>query len=271
MAERGERRPVSWAFDGAAQTAAFKALAIENRARGLCGCGRPLANATGSVESRYCVKCYPGVRARLKKANKQKKKHPDRCKRCGVRFTGEVPAHRTCERCRAWDVRRLQRRRQRQLIGSCRCGAPASEGRRQCESCRDADNVRRRANRASQRRPEDDEAEARRKAGLCRCGNPRSRGRTDCKQCRDRKSAERRADAKAAGKCTRCLKVPSMPGVTWCEGCSRASKERYASRRDAGLCTHCAERRAVPGETRCEVCREVHRQNLARRWVEQRK
>lgn len=250
------------------QTPAFKALAVKNRSRGLCGCGRALAaNAPSSQARRYCVACYPAVRRRLKVANKAKKKHPHHCKRCGVRFVGEVPPHRTCERCRAWELQRQARRSQRP---GCRCGALIDDGRRQCEPCRLADNARRRVNRASQKAPEDAAAAARRKAGLCECGKPRAKGRTECKECRDRRSAQRRADAKAAGMCARCLKAPSLQGLSWCAACSSASKERYTTRRAEGLCTHCATRRAVPGETRCEPCREVHRRNLANRWVKEK-
>lgn len=258
---------MSWVWDGPKQSPAFKAKAIVNRERGLCGCGRQPVDPHGnSFESRYCAKCLPHQREHRRQVNKLQREQPDRCKRCGKRFAREVPGNRTCARCHAEETQRTARRKSQ--TGACRnCAKPLPTGwrLRLCEPCRDRDNERRQAKRATHRGPESP-ADANRRHGLCECGKPRAHGRTDCTPCRNAKSAARRQAAKDAGLCSRCFKAPAIEGTTWCGSCSAHCKTRYEQRRAGGQCCHCAERPAVPGGTRCEPCRETHRKNLARRY-----
>lgn len=253
-----------WAWDGPKQSAAFKAKAIANRARGLCGCGREPVNVEGTaLDGRYCTTCLQSQRAARKRFNKAQRKLPDHCKRCGGRLRGEIPASRTCSRCESQERKRSKERKT--LTGRCRnCPAVLPPGwpRRMCDECRERDNARRKAIRARSRGPvlERDHNE------LCACGKPRAKGRTVCPPCRNANTAKRREQAKAEGLCAHCFKAPAVAPASWCASCSQRGKVRYDERRAAGLCCHCADGVALPGQSRCASCTETHRKNLAERY-----
>ncbi len=120
------------------------------------------------------------------------------------------------------------------------------------------------------------------------------------KKARDRRLRQRHAARIASGRCTRCGRLPSEPGLKMCTGCAekrraadrarrakaRAEGKQYGGRdpercrradragdrrrrrawKEAGLCTSCGRRRPEEGRSVCEPCRETRRARDRRRY-----
>ena len=145
--------------------------------------------------------------------------------------------------------------------------AAPGPGRRGSRTAGRDPELRRRSDRAGDRR----RRRARREAGLCTsCGNathPRTAVRSASPAARPRRAGDRRAryaERRAAGLCTRCAR-PAFGGSSRCGRCAAleaertlpgrgraASRKRYARRRARGLCVDCGVPSA--GAARCPSC-----------------
>jgi hypothetical protein len=77
------------------------------------------------------------------------------------------------------------------------------------------------------------------------------------------RSRKRRADARAAGRCTRCLRVEVEKGAMCCDDCRWKTLERHRQRaRRAlreGTCTQCLRGKPAEGRLQCVACLSAKR------------
>lgn len=104
------------------QTPEQKWLAIRNRERGLCGCGKPRRSGRAS-----CQDCIDSGHARAR----ARRKEPGHCSRCGVPL--DRPGR--CDKCRVTEAKMKNRlRAKRKKLGLCvRCGGTPVPGKTLCE------------------------------------------------------------------------------------------------------------------------------------------
>lgn len=118
-------------------------------------------------------------------------------------------------------------------------------------------------------------------SGLCpACRQPNDREGYYCSECLQKHNQRRKEDTEfyiANGLCRICGKNKSLPGTTYCEGCSQrlyeygkkrfeekpeyqrehnriSSKKRYEECKAQGICTRCRKRKAEYSKTKCKIC-----------------